>query len=45
MIKMYSLYSQLSVQLVVLLCLFFSRVRVVKPRTSRPANSEKYLLC
>lgn len=44
-IKIYDIYSKNSIKLIYILTLFFSDIYILKPLTSRPANSEKYLLC
>jgi hypothetical protein len=44
-IKMYDLYSSGSLQLLYLLNYLYEEVHVAKPLTSRPANSEKYIVC
>ena len=43
--KVFDLFSPFSVALVYLLSLHFRRFAIVKPVTSRPANSERYLVC
>lgn len=43
--KMYDWEFNPSKQLVALLSSYYSKVCVVKPQTSRPANSERYLVC
>ena len=43
--KMFDIFTLFSVQLLYIVSLFFKRVYLVKPYTSRPANSEKYLVC
>lgn len=44
-LKIYDIYYNVTVQLILLLKLFYEKVRIVKPHTSRPASSEKYLVC
>ena len=44
-IKIYDIYSKNSIKLIYILSLFFNNIYILKPFTSRPANSEKYILC
>ena len=44
-IKIYDIYSKDSIKILYILSLFFEEVLIIKPLSSRPANSEKYLLC
>lgn len=44
-LKIYDIYYDLTVQLLHILYHYYSTVTIIKPRTSRPANSEKYLVC
>jgi hypothetical protein len=44
-LKIYDCGFELTRQLILLLAVFYSVVRIVKPITSRPGNSERYLLC
>lgn len=44
-LKVFGTTSPLMVDLLYVLSLGFERVALVKPRTSRPANAERYLLC
>lgn len=44
-IKIYDIYSKESIKILYILTIFFEEVLIVKPLSSRPANSEKYLLC
>ena len=44
-IKLFDLFSLTSLQLLELLNQCFKQVIIYKPETSRPANSEKYLVC
>jgi 23S rRNA U2552 (ribose-2'-O)-methylase RlmE/FtsJ len=43
--KVFDLFSVLMVQILYILSLSFEKVFIYKPDTSRPANSEKYLIC
>lgn len=42
--KMFDLFSQFSLQIIYLLNIFYEEVYIIKPLTSRPANSEKYIV-
>lgn len=42
--KMFDLYTTFSVQLLYILQLIYKNVYITKPLTSRPANSEKYIV-
>ena len=44
-IKVYDILTYPTIQLVYVLSLFFSSIFIIKPFTSRPANSEKYIVC
>lgn len=44
-LKVFSLYSQASFDILRILSKSFARVIISKPKTSRPCNNEKYLLC
>jgi len=44
-LKIYDIYYNVTVQLILLLKQFYEKVTIVKPHTSRPASSEKYLVC
>lgn len=43
--KFFDLYSKTSIKLIYLLKCLYSEVIIDKPVTSRPANSEKYIIC
>tara|TARA_Y100001970_G_scaffold292480_1_gene433932 strand:+ start:2059 stop:3234 length:1176 start_codon:yes stop_codon:yes gene_type:complete len=43
-IKIYDIYSKYSIKVLYIISLFFEKIYIVKPLTSRPANSEKYIL-
>lgn len=45
MCKIFDLFTPFSVGLVYLLYLCFDRICIHKPVTSRPANSERYIIC
>lgn len=44
-LKIYDCSFELTKQLLALLCVFYKKVTIIKPVTSRPGNSEKYMLC
>lgn len=44
-IKVFDLFSEYTLHLINLLSSCYKDVKLVKPLTSRPANSEKYLIC
>lgn len=44
-LKMFDLFSKVSVQILFLLTCFYEHVYIFKPNTSRSANSEKYIVC
>jgi DNA-directed RNA polymerase subunit E'/Rpb7 len=43
-IKFYDIYYEITVQLILLLQKYYEKVSITKPKTSRPANSEKYIV-
>lgn len=43
--KLFDLFTPFSVGLIYLMYKCFKQVSIVKPNTSRPANSERYLVC
>lgn len=44
-LKVFDLYTPFSVGLVYILSKSYEKVSIVKPASSRPANSERYLIC
>ena len=44
LLKVFDLFSPETITLIALCATFYERVRIIKPNTSRPANSEKYIL-
>ena len=44
-LKIYDIFTLPTVQLIFLLKIYYEKVWIFKPVTSRPANSEKYLVC
>lgn len=43
--KVYDIYYDITVQLLHLLTIYYSRLIITKPRTSEPTSSEKYIVC
>jgi 23S rRNA U2552 (ribose-2'-O)-methylase RlmE/FtsJ len=43
-IKIYDIYSKNSIKVLYIFSIFFDNIYIIKPLTSRPANSEKYIL-
>ena len=44
-LKMFDLFHPNTIRIVTLLRMMYDTVSIQKPKTSRPANSEKYLIC
>lgn len=44
-IKIFDIYTKMTLNLLFILNLYYEDVIIYKPDTSRPANSEKYLIC
>lgn len=44
-VKFFELFDSVSINMIYLLTKHFHYFEIIKPRTSRPTNSEKYLLC
>ena len=44
-VKIFDIYTPVTLKLLYLASLFYEEIHLVKPLTSRPANSEKYLVC
>lgn len=44
-LKVFDTYSSLSIELLYLLNYLYTEIYILKPVTSRPANSEKYIVC
>ena len=44
-LKIFDFYTLPTLKIIHLLGLFFKEINFIKPHTSRPANSEKYLVC
>ena len=43
-IKFFDIFTKLSLQLIYLVGMYYSKVTIIKPKTSRMANSEKYVV-
>jgi len=44
-LKMFDIFLKPSVDMIYLLSMFYNKIFIVKPNTSRYANSEKYIVC
>lgn len=44
-LKIFDTFMQHSIDLLYILCSFYDKVYIIKPQTSRYANSEKYIVC
>ena len=44
-IKFFDMFTHNSIVLYLLLCTYYSEVKIIKPLTSRTSNSERYLFC
>jgi 23S rRNA U2552 (ribose-2'-O)-methylase RlmE/FtsJ len=44
-IKFFDMFSHNSIVYYILLCSFYSYVKIIKPKSSRNCNSERYLVC
>lgn len=44
-LKVFDIYTVLTIKIIYLLTLYYETVIITKPNTSRPANSEKYIVC
>jgi|694.fasta_scaffold17692_12 23S rRNA U2552 (ribose-2'-O)-methylase RlmE/FtsJ len=44
-IKLFDIYRQVTKDIIYILCHYFNKVYISKPYTSRPLNSEKYVVC
>jgi 23S rRNA U2552 (ribose-2'-O)-methylase RlmE/FtsJ len=44
-LKVFDIFTETSVQLLYLLNTLYKEIYVYKPKTSRPSNSEKYIIC
>lgn len=43
-LKIFDIYTVITVKIIYLLTLYYESVSIIKPHTSRPANSEKYIV-
>ena len=43
--KIFDIFTQATIDLLYLLSLLYEKVYIIKPNTSRIANSEKYVVC
>lgn len=44
-LKMFEMYTKISLKFIILLKYFYEEVHIIKPLTSRESNSERYLVC
>jgi 23S rRNA U2552 (ribose-2'-O)-methylase RlmE/FtsJ len=44
-IKIFDIFRDITLDIVYILCYYFDRIYITKPFTSRPLNSEKYIVC
>lgn len=44
-LKIFDMFSPITIKIVYILQLFYKRICIVKPSSSRPANSERYIVC
>lgn len=44
-LKIYDIFHEHTLKIITLIKMFYKKVYIVKPLSSRPANSEKYLVC
>lgn len=44
-LKIYDIFNESTIKMIHILKKFYKTINIIKPLTSRPANSEKYLLC
>lgn len=44
-LKMFDILTETSIHLLYLLSCFYKEIYIYKPKTSRPTNSEKYIIC
>lgn len=44
-LKMFDIFTKMSVDMIYLLTSFYKEIHIMKPKTSRSANSEKYIIC
>ena len=44
-LKIFDIYTSITIKLLYLLNVYYNEIIITKPYTSRPANSEKYIVC
>jgi 23S rRNA U2552 (ribose-2'-O)-methylase RlmE/FtsJ len=44
-VKIFDSFKHITIDIIYILCKYFSNVYITKPFTSRPLNSEKYIVC
>jgi 23S rRNA U2552 (ribose-2'-O)-methylase RlmE/FtsJ len=44
-LKLYDIFHEYTLKIITLIKMFYEYIYIVKPQSSRPANSEKYLVC
>jgi 23S rRNA U2552 (ribose-2'-O)-methylase RlmE/FtsJ len=44
-LKIFEIYTDISIKIISILCSIYKVVYITKPYTSRPSNSERYLIC
>jgi 23S rRNA U2552 (ribose-2'-O)-methylase RlmE/FtsJ len=44
-LKIFDMFSPMTIKIVYILQLFYKHICIVKPSSSRPANSERYIIC
>lgn len=44
-LKLFDMFTKPSIQILYMLCMCYDEVYIYKPKTSRPTNSEKYVIC
>ena len=44
-LKIFDCFTKLSAEIIYILSSFYEKIYIYKPNTSRPANSEKYIIC
>ena len=44
-LKIFDIHTNVTIQMIYLLNCLFKKLHIIKPFTSRPANSEKYVIC
>lgn len=44
-LKVFDIFTKMSLKLIYLLTFYYETITITKPHTSRPANSERYIVC